>query len=515
VKRDLTRDDESWRFECYVRALRTRLHERLAGGSAGAALCDLWNQYQALADPDAIEREGQQIRDGEAPARQRARLRLHHRVSLSIHQATAAHQDRVDQAIARYRCQVGGDEVPLIDLQARLRTTPAAAGRATLLAVEDEALRRLEPDLVALWDDRRTATQHLHHRSYRELFAECRDVHDCDQLCGIARRILDDTQTTYDAAISSWAPHVVGMDWERLTYSDLAWLQRGEAWRALFERRIVPAMTTLVDEWCLDRATAIKLDVAERSGKSVRPYTAALNPPGDVWLVARPSGSPRDLEELLHEAGHAIAFVSVRPDDPWDVRYLSCEEVAESFAYLAGRLARDPRFLVDVVGLPIAAAEEYASYAAAIELLMVRRYCAKVLSECAALADPPSESRYASLIEEAIGLRPDPARMWWETDEELTSLDYLRAWLLEASLHEYLQRQCGERWFRSPCALEILRPLWRAGGELDATMLARIAGVEPLSTESLLAWCRQVTPARPRSRSTITARRRVSPAARS
>src|SRR5205085_9560255 len=58
-------------------------------------------------------------------------------------------------------------------------------------------------------------------------------------------------------------------------------------------------------------------------------------------LVMRPHGGQTDWNTFLHELGHALHFAYMRPDLPYEYRWLGDNSVTEGYAMLFDHLMQD------------------------------------------------------------------------------------------------------------------------------------------------------------------------------
>jgi hypothetical protein len=473
----------------YTISRRRYLHGFLSGHDESTRVGPILTRYRALATREAIAVEQMKACAVSCDGL-RARLRLRARLELGVGLKTALQLDRVETLMAKKPVVVDGDEINYRDAAARSRMADSHDERLALERARNCHRHELASEMSMLWEQRRKAIHALTDLDYVSSFAFCNKV-DVVTIMVAAKRILANTNDVYHAALAYWAPRIVGCVGEACGYEDLAWIQYGQPWRGMITpsriRSAVEGLIHLISE--PSGATHIRLDLDNRPAKSARPYTAPIQVPYEIYLVARPMGGPRDLEETLHETGHALAFASVRPDLPWEERQLWFEEVAEAFAYLIARLARTPSFLIQKIGLSPKDADQFACYAAFIELLMVRRYCAKILFESEWLATGTqlgSLGSYADLMEQAIGLRPDPICALYETDESLYAIDYLRAWFLEVHLNRTLNDAFGANWYARRRSFDQLGSLWQRGGSLDGQGLSLVIGCDPNDCTALV-----------------------------
>jgi hypothetical protein len=226
----------------------------------------------------------------------------------------------------------------------------------------------------------------------------------------------------------------------------------------------------------------VRLDLEERPNKTPRAFCAAVHVPDEVHLVMARIGGREDYEVLMHEAGHAQHYARVARELPVEERLLGDNSVTEGFAFLFEHLVAAPEWLAAT--LDVREARDLIRHSQATRLLMLRRYCAKLLYELelhGGELDPSSApARYASLLSAAV-------RVDWPDTSWLADVDpffyagrYLRAWALETHLRSLLRVRFGARWFAEPEAGALLCSLWADGQARGADeLLGELTG-EPL-----------------------------------
>ena len=70
-------------------------------------------------------------------------------------------------------------------------------------------------------------------------------------------------------------------------------------------------------------------------------------------------------------------------------------------------------------------------------------------------------------------------------DDGFYSADYLRAWVGEAQLADYLRRNFSERWWADKRAGKFLVDLWRSASTQEAEPVLSGLGCQPLDTTCL------------------------------
>ena len=406
---------------------------------------------------------------GKEPRRRRSlelmRLETAHGV---VQSRIRGRMDEVSAWRARTEISVGGERVPWESLPSRIRDTSEREARRTLEEARREAARPILATVREAWELAYEAVAQLGFRSYAEAYARWKAL-PLEHIAELARTGLARTDDGYARELDRYARRVVGCSGSAARHWDVPRLVRGAEWDARFPGAGVAETLRRVAAWAgvdVERATGLVLDLEPRATKSARPFCAGIKVPGEVALVARPSGGHRDYEEVLHELGHALHFHWTDPTLPGELRAILDDTVAETHAFLLGGLLRSVEFLVDGLQLSTDDAAEYARYARFIELCTFRRYCAKTLFELELHASGNlgrAAALHARHLGDALGFDVPGETALLETDSGLYAAQYLLAWALEGMLRERLQGRHGPYWFRSPDAAAELRAEWSLG----------------------------------------------------
>lgn len=270
--------------------------------------------------------------------------------------------------------------------------------------------------------------------------------------------------------------------------SDVAYALRAPEFDALFPRdRLLPVMEKTVERMGLplDSTPGLKLDTEVRPLKSPRAFCAPVRVPSEVYLVIKPIGGQDDYRALFHESGHAEHFSYIDANLPFAFRYLGDEAISETFAFLFEHLTQNPRWLVDVLRLPMREAEKYRRLALFNKLWLLRRYIAKLNYELHLHDEGVGgmESAYAEILGEALHVPIPPERYLDDVDDAFYVAGYLRAWEFERQLANFLTEQYGEGWYERRDAGGFLKSLWSVGlrDSVDEIAQTRIgqAGLDP------------------------------------
>ncbi|MBI4785891.1 MAG: hypothetical protein HY782_02460, partial [Chloroflexi bacterium] len=271
--------------------------------------------------------------------------------------------------------------------------------------------------------------------------------------------------------------------------SDVAYVLRAPEFDAFFPAaRLLPAFekTAAGLGLALESTPGLKLDTEPRPLKSPRAFCAPVRVPREVYLVIKPIGGQDDYRALFHESGHAEHFSHIDAELPFEFRYLGEEAISETFAFLFEHITLTPRWLVDTLRVPMREAERYQRFALFNKLWLLRRYAAKLRYELVLHDEGPEgmETAYRDLLGEALHLPMPPQRYLDDVDDGFYVAGYLRAWIFERQLSNFLLAQFGEGCYESSEAGGFLRSLWEIGLRDPVDELARTRigakGLDPL-----------------------------------
>jgi hypothetical protein len=217
----------------------------------------------------------------------------------------------------------------------------------------------------------------------------------------------------------------------------------------------------------------------------------ASDPPAVVHLITRAQGGLHDYQALLHEAGHALHYAGCDPALPYTFRKLARDHaLTEIYSFLLESVTREPAWHADHFDLDAGMAEERAEATRFLEVLLFRRYAAKLEYELAIWSDFENAAAYADVYAEklraAVGFRYRRDAYLADMDEGFYSADYLRAWIRTAQLRAHLRDTIGGDWWERPETGELLRALFREGTRPSSEEIAGRIGFDPLDTRPLL-----------------------------
>jgi hypothetical protein len=412
-------------------------------------------------------------------------------ISLELAQA----YDELQNAILAARVEFDGEALPLRSAQAKVALLDAYAER--------EELGRLTADASAAFNDRRLELMRAGETLDAELSREPDPIRRSAELKRVdlheLASALDDTaasqEPSFGALRERWLERILGdeRDREPAAYH-ISYVRRMSPLAGLYtkERSVPVCLETLARlGFDLSAETRIRLDLDDRPQKNPRACVIASDPPDLVHLITRAQGGLHDYQAFLHEAGHALHYAGCDPALPYTFRRLSRDHaLTEIYSFLIESVTREPGWHATHFGLDDDEAEQRAEGTRFLEILLFRRYAAKLQYELELWADfdraPDYAPVYADRLRAAIGFRYRPDGYLADLDEGFYSADYLRAWVRTAQLRAYLRERIGDDWWERSETGELLRGLFHEGTRPSSEEIAERIGYDPLDTAPLV-----------------------------
>jgi hypothetical protein len=407
----------------------------------------------------------------------------------------AEESDRLENAILAERIEFGGESLPLRSAQAKLALLEDYPAREELGDLVGDASAGFNDPRYALLERAEALDAELSgnpdpvSRSAERKLVDLRAL--ADALAAASSRQAD----TWEPLRARWLERVLGpgRDPEPASYH-VAYLRRMSPFAELYAKeRSVPVCLETLSGLGFDLAAngRIRLDLDDRPQKSPRACVIASDPPSVVHLITRAQGGLHDYQAFLHEAGHALHYAGVDPDLAYTFRRLSRDHaLTEIYSFLMESITRERGWHALHLGLADEEDAERAEAARFLELLLFRRYAAKLAYELEFWSEFPDSTdkaqTYADNLRAATGFRYRPDGYLADMDGDFYSADYLRAWIRAAQLRAHLRAGIGEDWWRKAETGELLRELFAEGTRPTSEEIAERIGYEPLDTVPLL-----------------------------
>jgi hypothetical protein len=472
------------------RAVRVGEKETSEQAAIVARYVDLFSREQV----DALR----EAEDGAGDADERERIyRLRKTCEEGVISAQLVEkEDALENAELASTVDWRGEQMPLRAAQAKLAVLTAYGDREELgdLAVESSA--KLNDDRLELLQAVESLSADISGEPdpiARSEEGKRISLRQLAEVLSDAVALLDDT---YAAQREKWFERLLGPERKPLPASA----------HAAYMRRLSPLdgiyTKDRATEICLDTLKAlgfdlaadpnIKPDLEDRPQKNPRACVIASDPPKVVHLITRAQGGLHDYQAFLHEAGHALHYAGCDASLPYTFRRISRDHaLTEIYSYIVEEISYEPGWHALHFGLSDAEANENAQATTFMNSLLFRRYTAKLHYEIdfwsRFASDGGTPEGYAERLTEATTLRYRSENYLADMDSGFYSADYLRAWIRNAQLQEYLTKEIGEDWWRSAQTGDLLRDLFFEGAKPTSEEIAERLGYNPLDVRPLVA----------------------------
>ena len=407
----------------------------------------------------------------------------------------AEQSDRLENAMLAERIAYEGEELPLRAAQAQLALLDDYAARERLGALTGDASARFNDERLELIRAAEALDAELSGDPDpvgRSAERKGIDLHGLEAALAAAS---DKQAQAFERLREHWLDTILGAEREpEPTSYHVAYLRRLSPLADVYtkERAVAVCLETLARlGFDLAAEQRIRLDLDDRPQKSPRACVIASDPPNVVHLITRAQGGLHDYQAFLHEAGHALHYAGVEPTLPYTFRRLARDHaLTEIYSFLLESVTREAGWHRDHFGLDVAEAEERAEATLFLDILLFRRYAAKLAYELELWSDfgnaPAYAATYADGLRAATGFRYRPDAYLADMDDGFYSADYLRAWIRTAQLRAYLRDSEGPNWWQKPETGAFLRELFSEGTRPSSEALAEQIGFDPLDTRALL-----------------------------
>ncbi|MBM3706125.1 MAG: hypothetical protein FJW66_06335 [Actinobacteria bacterium] len=377
--------------------------------------------------------------------------------------------DLIGEQEARATVNIDGKDVPFRYSEIMLSNEASKAKRDLIDDRRNEKISaELNPAMLDYWNSLHDHAKTLGFCSYRNLI-EFLKQEDFGKLASDMELLLKQTGSLYVEHFGRLFKTEMGFGLESSRKSDFAYFRRAEKYDRYFKKEILVQVfkDTLKEMGIdIDRQPNIILDVEDRKNKTPRAFCAVVRVPGEIYLVVMPRGGQDDFEAIFHEGGHAEHFAHTKPDLEFEYRLLGDNAITEGYAFSLEHLMQSMAWLVNFLKMAPDDAAEFVYFSNIIKLWFCRRYAAKLHYELILHDESPIAGRdevYKTILESANLMQYNRADYLKDVDESFYCTSYIRAWIFEAQLKDYMHRKFGYDWFSKRKAGSFLKEIWSYG----------------------------------------------------
>jgi hypothetical protein len=200
----------------------------------------------------------------------------------------------------------------------------------------------------------------------------------------------------------------------------------------------------------IDTMRNIILDMENRPTKNPRAASFSIEVPSDIRISIKPIGGFDDYAALFHETGHALHY-ALTTEELIEFQYLGNDTASETYSFLFEHLLDEPGWLKNFLGMKDSDIKTFIKLRTFQRLYMARRYCAKFLYEYQLMDSLNiAPNKYSDILSNVLGYKPHPSDKNFyldDVDDFFYTVDYLRAWFIEAMFKTKLRELFGEEWY--------------------------------------------------------------------
>ena len=346
-------------------------------------------------------------------------------------------------------------------------------------------------DLKIYWESLHKEAKGLGFESYASLFIKLKGYDFFALDAGMDRLILE-TNELYEEHMDRLFKNKLGISIHGSKSCDFAYLKRAKEFDVFFKKEnLVPIFKETMSGLGInmEKQKNVIMDVEERENKSPRAFCCPVKVPSEIYLVVMPSGGQDDYGAMFHEGGHAEHFANAGRSLDFEYRYLGDNSVTEGFAFCLENLIFEKEWLSSIIGMDESAAAEFMYFSGLVNLFFLRRYAGKLKYELR-LHDGTGfgekDLLYSEILTKNLIMNYCPENYLKDVDEGFYCTSYIRAWIFEAQLKDYILTKFGSSWFKSKKAGDLLKELWSYGQKYSPEEILDFLGYKNMDIDYLI-----------------------------
>lgn len=346
-------------------------------------------------------------------------------------------------------------------------------------------------DLKIYWKSLHAEAKDLGFENYTSLFMKLKG-YDFYALDASMDKLIHETSELYEKHMDRLFNNKLGISIHGSKACDFAYIKRAKEFDMFFKKEnLVPIFkeTMSLLGINIESQKNVVMDVDERENKSPRAFCCPVKVPSEIYLVVMPSGGQDDYGAMFHEGGHAEHFANVSGKMDFEYRYLGDNAITEGFAFCLENLIFEKEWLSSIIGMDENAADEFVYFSGLINLFFLRRYAGKLKYELNLHDKNGFEKKdhlYSEILTNILIMKYYPENYLKDVDEGFYCTSYIRAWMFEAQLKDYILNKFGTSWFKSKKAGDFLKEVWSYGQKYSPEELLDFIGYKNLDISYLI-----------------------------
>jgi hypothetical protein len=393
---------------------------------------------------------------------------------------------------AKATIEIEGREVPYRYSQILLANEENKVKRDL---IDDKRSKKVEEQfndkLCQYWEALHNQAKNLGFSSYKDLFSFLKDE-DFLKLKSGMELLLEKTQEIYEQNFGYLLLKETNVKLTNSRRSDFDYLERANKYDKFFKKDSLVELfkDTLFGMGIdLEKQSNIILDVGERKNKDPRAFCCTVRIPDEIYLVVMPKGGQDDFEAMFHEGGHAEHFSNTRAALDFEYKFLGDCAVTEGYAFSIEHLMHNREWLTYFLKMSPGDAWDFLHFLSVKKLWFCRRFAGKLKYEIILHDAGPISGKdeiYREILTSVNLMQYSRVNYLKDVDEGFYCTDYIRAWIFESQLKDYIHTKFGYGWFKQKKAGDFLKELWSYGQKYNTAEILEQLDFEGLDVNYLI-----------------------------
>ncbi|QNO15129.1 hypothetical protein HYG86_10330 [Alkalicella caledoniensis] len=382
-----------------------------------------------------------------------------------------------------------------ISLRYAMLLLPAEKDREKRMQM-DQYLGEKQKELNPLREKRvlklRSIAEDLGYSHYTELIEDTTNI-NVWELKKTAERFLQGTEEVYSLLLDKLKGTFLNSGEKPLTKSDITYIFKSNSFDQYFpEIEMVPSVEDTLFGMGINihKQSNITMCFDKEEGKTPRSFCCPVSIPDEIFLSFNPRGGIEDYQTSLHETGHCQYYANMSKNLPFEFKRLGDKGLGEGYAFLFQFLTKNSHWIDKFLNIPMERINSYQLFINGYQIYILRRFFGKLLYELEVFAKEVNleilQEKYVAIMEDAVKVKVNPHNYLLDLDLGFNTPYYIKAWIFESYLREYLQNSFGMDWFCNKRSGEKLKSLWEQGQSFDCEEVLAQLGFDNLNEDLLV-----------------------------